>query len=101
MKSERRGWEIWTISQSHLRRDRTFAQGNLWRADRVVRPYGGRVRWRVEVGIDPYGKDHSRFCISFGRGEMRCRGSPVMGWVSHNSWEWSAGRSMRDLSSVP
>ena len=32
---------------------------------------------------------------------VKCNSSPVTGWVNHSSYECSAGRAMRVLSSVP
>ena len=40
-------------------------------------------------------------CISCGIGAVKCNSSPVTGWVNHSSYECSAGRAMRVLSSVP
>ena len=40
-------------------------------------------------------------CISCGIGAVKCNSCPVTGWVNHSSYECSAGRAMRVLSSVP
>lgn len=44
---------------------------------------------------------HSRRAMSSGRGEVKCSGAPVSGWARVRACEWSAGRAMRALSSVP
>ena len=40
-------------------------------------------------------------CISCGIGAVKCNFCPVTGWVNHSSYECSAGRAMRVLSSMP
>ena len=62
----------------------------------------GRLRMFSYVELAKTVLFHSiKRCISCGIGAVKCNSSPVTGWVNHSSYECSAGRAMRVLSSVP